>query len=365
MRILMIIDGLPGGGAEKVVLTLCHGMQRMGHDVSLFSLNAACAYPIPNGINYQQILDSCTRPWRKLTELNRRAAALDFAIMTEQRKKGDFDLFFSSLHKTDRIVSRCRTIATEKLWFCIHGVISVSYLGPRHGFSRWLKQNTLARLYNKKNIIAVSQAIAEDLQTCLGVRTKKQVVINNPFSVTEILIQAAKPCDRQGSDYLIHVGRLHPIKRHDRLIKAYALSGISAPLLLLGDGPESLIRQLKQLAKSLNVSDRVVFAGFHTNPFPLIKHAAMLVLSSDSEGFGNVLVEALLCGTPVVSTRCPGGPEEIMRKAGLDNALAELNIYSLAEKMYTTYHHPPVINPQLLTKYDITTICQQYLNLKK
>ncbi|MBL1167164.1 glycosyltransferase, partial [Escherichia coli] len=65
MRILMIIDGLPGGGAEKVVLTLCQGMQQMGNDVSLISLRDVCNYPIPTGINYQVVADSSRSPWRK------------------------------------------------------------------------------------------------------------------------------------------------------------------------------------------------------------------------------------------------------------------------------------------------------------
>lgn len=62
MRILMIIDGLPGGSAEKVVLTLCQGMQQQGHDVSLISLRDVCNYPIPSGIDYQVVADRSRAP---------------------------------------------------------------------------------------------------------------------------------------------------------------------------------------------------------------------------------------------------------------------------------------------------------------
>lgn len=147
MRILMIIDGLPGGGAEKVVLTLCQGMQQQGHDVSLISLRDVCNYPIPPGIDYQVVADRSRAPWRKLTELSRRAAALDRAIAEHERQHGAFDLVFSNLHKTDRIVSRSKRLASDRLWFCIHGILSTSYLGHRKGLDRWLKQRKIANVY--------------------------------------------------------------------------------------------------------------------------------------------------------------------------------------------------------------------------
>ncbi len=365
MRILMIIDGLPGGGAEKVVLTLCQGMQQSGHDVSLISLRDVCNYPIPDGVGYQVIKDSCRSPWRKLTELARRAAMLDRAITANEQQDGRYDLVFSNLHKTDRIVSRSKVIDRKRLWFCIHGILSTSYLGHRTGLDRWLKRRKVARVYQRQNIVAVSQAVGNDLRQNLGIEPNRLEVINNPFDITAIEQQAAEPCELAGQDYLIHVGRFHSHKRHDRLLKAYALSGIQASLALVGTGDKQHIDQIKRLAEELNIGDRVLFLGFQANPYPLIKHATMLVLSSDSEGFGNVLVEALLCNTPVVSTRCPGGPEEILEKAGMANALAELNEKSLAEKMAEIYAQPPEINHQQLLNYGLQPICEKYLALKK
>lgn len=365
MRILMIIDGLPGGGAEKVVVTLCQGMQKLGNDISLISLRDVCKYPIPTGIHYQVVTDTCRKPWRKITELSRRARLLDDAIADLERQHGTFDLVFSNLHKTDRIVRKSRILSTDNLWFCIHGILSTSYLGHRKGVDRWLKRRKIADIYQGQNIVAVSQAVGDDLRDNLNIHPKQLAIINNPFDIAEIEQLANTPCELAGKEYLIHVGRFHPHKRHDRLLKAYALSGVQAPLALVGTGNDSDIQKIKNLAKELNIAERVLFLGFQANPYPLIKHAALLVLSSDSEGFGNVLVEALLCETPVVSTRCPGGPTEILVNAGMTDAIAELNEDSLGQKIRDVYKNPPNIEKALMQRYGLDTICQQYLALNK
>ena len=145
MRILFVIDGLPGGGAEKVVLTLAEHFLSQGEQVSLFSLRDICEYPLPAGLDYQVIADRCRKPWRKLTELSRRARQLDTAI-EKAEQQGRFELVLSNLHKTDRIVSRSRLLNGRNVWFCLHGVFSTSYLGHRSGFDRWMKKQKIGRV---------------------------------------------------------------------------------------------------------------------------------------------------------------------------------------------------------------------------
>lgn len=364
MRILMLIDGLPGGGAEKVVLTLCEGMQKLGHQVSLFSLRNVCNYALPEGIDYRVVESHSRAPWRKITELKRRAIALDRAIFDSEKEGGRYDLIFSHLHKTDRIVSCCKTLPSEKLWFCIHGILSTSYLGHRRGLDRWVKKRKIAKVYQNANIVTVSKAVAEDLTQELAITPRRLAVINNPFDIDAILAQAAEHTVPYGEQYVVHVGRFHPHKRHDRLLEAFAQSGIPAKLVLAGAGDEQQINAVKHQAQKLGIAHRVIFAGFQANPYPLIRHAKILILSSDSEGFGNVLVEALICGTPVVSTRCPGGPAEILERAGMGHALAELSSQSLAEKIARVWQSPPTIDHQQLMSYALQPICQQYLSLK-
>ncbi|VTN12602.1 Uncharacterised protein [Raoultella terrigena] len=84
------------------------------------------------------ISDHCRKPWRKLTELSRRAGQLDAAI-AESEQQGNFDLGASNLHKRPHRRPQPRARAAY-VWFCLHGVFSTSYLGHRTGFDRWMKQ---------------------------------------------------------------------------------------------------------------------------------------------------------------------------------------------------------------------------------
>lgn len=358
----MIIDGLPSGGAEKVALTLAEGFIHQGHQVSLFSLRKICAYSLPEKLDYQVIEDLSTRPWRKLTELRRRAKQLETSIVHAEQECGKYDLIISHLHKTDRIVRLTQYARAQQVWFCLHGVFSASYLGHRSGFSRWLKIVKIRRVYQHQNIIAVSPYVLTDLKQQFSLQPKRSAIIFNPFNIQEILAQAQQPCPMAGKDYLIHVGRFHQTKRHDRLLRAYAMSGITAPLVLLGEGNSDRVNALKQLAIELLIDERVIFQGFTPNPYTWIKNARLLVVSSDSEGFGNVLVEALICGTSVVSTRCPGGPELIMQGA-LSRGLAELNEHDLAQKIREIYQQPQDMSQFNAQDYELENICGQYLSL--
>jgi glycosyltransferase involved in cell wall biosynthesis len=100
---------------------------------------------------------------------------------------------------------------------------------------------------------------------------------------------------------------------------------------VLGQGPLSALLATK--SRSLGIEAAVDFLGFRENPLPLIKRASALVLSSDYEGFGNVIVEALGCGTPVISTDCPFGPAEILADGRFGRLVPVRDARALARAM--------------------------------
>lgn len=140
------------------------------------------------------------------------------------------------------------------------------------------------------------------------------------------------------------------------------MSKIDASLVLMGKGSDVKINQLKQLAAKLGIENKIVFRPFETNPYPWIKGARLLVLSSDCEGFGNVLVESIICQTPPVSTNCPGGPAEILT-GPLARGLTALTDESLAKTLAELYASPPVVDREMIASFGINAICQQYIAL--
>ena len=128
-------------------------------------------------------------------------------------------------------------------------------------------------------------------------------------AVIDPAVLAAPEVKRDGS-LIVSVGRLSPEKDQTTLIRAFARLDRSLRLEIAGDGP--MRGPLQSLIRELGLTGRVRLSGFVADPFTVFRRAALAVSSSRYEGFGNAIVEALACGTPVVATDCPYGPREIL-----------------------------------------------------
>ena len=162
--------------------------------------------------------------------------------------------------------------------------------------------------------IALSGGVAAELRRIVpALRDRVEVVPNIGLPLPAQMAEAMtldRPEAGPGCT-LLACGRLTKQKDYPTLFRAFArLSGTDLRLNILGDG--DLRQSLMQLAQDLGIADRVTFLGFQRDPFSHMRRADIFVLSSRWEGFGNVLVEAMAMGTPVVSTDCPHGPAEII-----------------------------------------------------
>ena len=161
-------------------------------------------------------------------------------------------------------------------------------------------------------------------------------------------------------------GRLTPQKDFPPLLRAFCLVRKEIPgakLIILGEGRERL--RLEQLAAELGLPGSAQFPGFVLNPFAFMARAAVFVLSSRWEGFGNVLVEAMACGTPVVSTDCPSGPSEILDGGTFGRLVPPGDAAALAEAILSELRSPH--NREALMQwadgFSIENILPQYIAL--
>lgn len=170
-------------------------------------------------------------------------------------------------------------------------------------------------------VICVSQGVATDLANLARLPDASIQVIYNPVVALDMARPA--PVESAQRDYLwggsfshafISIGSLKKSKNFPLLLNAFAevAEELDAGLVILGEGDQRSV--LERQIKDLNLDRRVRLIGFEPNPDPWLRAADLFVLSSDFEGFGNVIAEALGAGTPVVSTACPHGPEEILEQ---------------------------------------------------
>lgn len=184
-----------------------------------------------------------------------------------------------------------------------------SYLKP------WTK--FIKHLYpTADRIITVSQGVADDLASYFNFSKEKINTIYNPVITEDFFHKSQEnpehPWFQENIPIILGAGRLHPQKDFSMLLRAFAKlrANTNARLMIVGEGPKK--HELKTLAESLGIGEDVAFTGYVTNPLPYMKNANVFAFSSQWEGFGNVLVEAMACGIPVVSTDCPSGPREIL-----------------------------------------------------
>lgn len=178
-------------------------------------------------------------------------------------------------------------------------------------------------LYSKaEKIVCVSKAILNDLAEVMPQSKDKLCLLYNAYNMEEIRGFSLMKTDMDSvfaeKDVIVTVGTLDPVKGYWHLIKAlYLLKQKRKDLLLLQIGPDYYQhgKVLKKLVSELGLDQDVIFLGYQDNPYKYVAKSKLFVLSSISEGFPNVLVEAMACGVPVVATDCKSGPGEILSAA--------------------------------------------------
>ncbi|NJK47672.1 glycosyltransferase [Candidatus Gracilibacteria bacterium] len=216
-------------------------------------------------------------------------------------------------------------------------------------------------------IVAVSEGVAKDLAQNTGLPIESIQTIYNPIITPEIFVKAKEPLDSPWftsgePPVILGVGKLEVQKDFTTLIRAFARIRQTRParLMILGWGPD--LPKLEALVQELGLEEDVSLLGYVDNPYPYMARADVFALSSKWEGFGNVLVESMALGTPVVSTNCKSGPAEILNNGqygllapvGDSDALAEAIINILA-------NGSKPVSPTWLDRFTSDRIAQKYI----
>jgi glycosyltransferase involved in cell wall biosynthesis len=198
------------------------------------------------------------------------------------------------------------------------------------------------------HLVAISKGVQEDyLVGRLGVPRERVQVIYNPWIDPEFHQRRDEPVIQEwfreeGQPYIVAVGRLEPQKDFFTLLRAFHKVREARPirLLILGEGRER--KALERTVREWGLEKDVRLPGFIPNPLPLVKGARLFVLSSIHEGLANVVIEALGCGVPVVSTDCPSGPAEILEGGRWGKLVPVGDWEAMAQAMGEVLEHPPV-----------------------
>lgn len=351
MRFAFVLTNLAGGGAEKAILKLAAALSGRGHDAEVVILERRIDHAVPPGVKVHALTERISRGW-----LGKRLLARRLRRYLADRR----DLLVSTLPFADEVTTLadlprhwCRianTLGSEVDKLAVGGTAKA-----RRRLARY------RRLYDARPLIAVSGGVAADLRGTLGLSSRIEVV-PNAFDFEAIRRAAVADFGdaRPDRPYVVHVGRFAAQKRHDLLLDAWKRVATDHLLILLTEHNA----RLESMIAERGLAGRVRIAGFQANPYPWIAGADLLVLCSDHEGLPNVLIEALACGTPAISTDCPSGPREIL--AAFPDCLVPCgDAVALAGAIAAALQTPPDPARANLSPYSVDAVAAAYERLAR
>lgn len=332
IEVAFFLPSLEPGGTERNVVNLANAIDVTKYNVSL-------VLGIKEGDFLGQI-----NAHIPIIDLGASHSIPLFFKLVDYLRAGKPDVLISSFPRINIICilakffsgAPTKIIITEHSVFSLLPVIAKTFW--RRSFAYFFMPVLAKFLYpHTSAIVCVSRGIADDLAAILHI-SNSITIINNPVVSEEVYLLAERPVSHpwfleSNIPVIIAAGRLVACKDYPTLLSAFKLVAEKMParLVILGRGPEE--KKLQNLSRDLGISKYVAFLGFVENPYSYMKKSTLFVLSSLQEGFGNVIIEAMACGIPVISTDCPAGPREII-SSGINGLLVPVGDYlSLAKNM--------------------------------
>ena len=372
-RVALVLPDLSGGGAERSVLELATGLAVRGYAVDIVVFRNRVHYPTEVSANVRLFVVE-NRPDER-TKQHASGLLQRFEQLDAVSRRSDC-LRMARALKWDplclpgpRLIREARAVATyleNEEPDCILPSLPRAKAATLLA-SRLMKENPpvipvlrnfvpARRLRHRRrymhlfpfatHFVGISQGVSESLADVIRIPKERITTIYNPVVTPRIRSQMALPPEHpwfsdNGPPVIVSAGRLATQKDHVTLIKAFARLAARRPCRLVIVGEGKLRRRLDRLIGRLGLSSRVSLPGWVDNPYSLMARAACFALSSRHEGLGRVLIEALACGCPCVSTDCPAGPAEILQSGNVGALVPVGDDAALAEAMERVLESPP------------------------
>lgn len=315
MNICIVLPSLSGGGAERLHINLIKDWLENGHDVTLISLLKA---------DEKEDITSLVPTKCSLIRFEKERLRDSIPMIIKHFLFNKYDVILAAIWPVTviTIIASILSFQNSKIFISEHTTLSISRDRELNIPEYVIKISSSIFYRFAKGIIAVSKGVRDDISKLSKIDKNKIKVIYNPAA-----IGIKKPPENLINDYkeklwkgrqslkILAVGTLKVQKGFDVLIDAIDMLEETykhrVQLTILGEGPER--KNLTDQIIRLKLEKVIFMPGFQIDPYPWFFSANLFVLSSRWEGFGNVIVEALEAGLPVVSTNCLSGPSEILR----------------------------------------------------
>ena len=355
-HLAMYIRFLSGGGAERIFVNLMPEFIKRGVKVDLVMNMADGPYlsEVPKEV---RIIDFKTK---------KILAGLPKLVSYLRQERPTTLLSFLHYPNEMAILAKHLAFVDTRVVVSERNALSM-HAGNEPSSEKWSAISARLLYPFADGIIAISQGVAQDLVNVTGISPKHIKVIYNPTITPGIFEKSQQPIDHptfqvEQLPVVLGVGRLDPQKNFSTLIEAFAKVRQVKPchLMILGRGREE--KELKALIRKLDIEDDVVLPGFVNNPYPYIKKAGVLVLSSLWEGLANVLIEALALGTPVVSTNCLCGPAEVLNNGKYGSLVPVGDSQAMATAILDVLSgNSCQVDSTWLEQFRVENVAQQYL----
>lgn len=358
-RVAIFVPSLSFGGVERVMLNLAEGFCDRGFAVDIVSPQVKGEFEayVPRRARVVNL-----QAGRVLTSLPK--------LMQYLRRDRPAAVFTAMEHSSViAIWARAMSRASTAIIATVHTNLSEVV---KHAPSSKVRLVPLACrwfLHRADAVVAVSKGVAHDLAQHAPKCRPRIKVIYNPIISSEILLQARQAVDHpwfapEQPPVILGTGRLAEQKDFATLIRAFALVRRQRParLLILGEGEER--QRLEAVAGELGITQDVSLPGYEKNPHKYMSKAALFVLSSAWEGFGNVLVEALAAGAPVLATDCRDGPREILEAVGQGRLVPVADAEAMAREVLASLdERPRRASAEDLRPFTLDHVIDEYVNL--